>query len=354
MPSTWINGRRWDLAWLIGSCAVVPLGLLAVRAGVSADVINLAVTALVGGPHLFSTFFATYFDPRFRRSHRWGLAAVSVLVPAIVVALTLWDFQILLSVFIFSASLHVLQQNAYLADVYRRRAGQPEPGWSRWVDTGLLFVSFYPIASYRLVRDEFLLGDVPILIPPFARHPLTYQLVATAFALLLAAWIAKTVLEHRRGVLNVPKTALIGVTTVIAFLVPAAAAGERLELAFQTVNAWHSIQYLAIVWFVLKLRKDRGLQRSRLVAALSGPGRAAWAFYGVVFGISVLMLVVISGIVRWDPLGISKGQYYYMSILSMLFIHYALDTYLFFAAGREEVRPDRIPLAAPITGQTSG
>ncbi len=347
MPAvTWINGRRWDLAWLVGSGAVVPLGLAAVHAGISSDLLNLAVTALVGGPHLFSTFLATYLDPGFRRSHRWALAAVTLLVPAFVVAMTFWDFRILLSVFIFSASLHVLQQNAYLADVYRRRAGLAEPGWSRWIDTGLLFLSFYPIASYRLVRDEFLLGDVPILIPPFAKTAFTYQLVSTAFALLLAAWIAKTVLEHRRGLVNVPKTVLIGATTVIAFLVPAAAAGERLELAFQTVNAWHSIQYLAVVWIVLKLRKERGMQRSALGARLRGPGRAAWAFYGLVFGVSVAMLGIISGIVRWDPLGLSKGQYYYMSILSMLFIHYALDTWLFFASGRRWAKPDEIPLAA--------
>src|SRR5262245_33308067 len=157
MRSTWIHGRRWDLGWLIGSCAVVPLGLAAVHAGVSSDLLNLVVTALVGGPHLFSTFLATYLDPGFRRAHRWALAGITVAVPAFVVAMTLWEFQVLLSVFIFSASLHVLQQNAYLADVYRRRAGRPEPAWSRWVDTGLLFLSFYPIASYRLVRDEFLL-----------------------------------------------------------------------------------------------------------------------------------------------------------------------------------------------------
>jgi hypothetical protein len=36
-----------------------------------------------------------------------------------------------------------------------------------------------------------------------------------------------------------------------------------------------------------------------------------------------------------------------MSILSLLFIHYALDTYLFFAAGRDWAKPEEIPLAAP-------
>lgn len=346
MTSPWINGRRWDLAWLVGSAVVVPLGLLAVRGGASASAVNLAVTALVGGPHLFSTFLATYLDPSFRRAHRWALAAVSVLVPAFVVAMTFWDFQVLLSFFIFAASLHVLQQNAYLAGVYRRRGGRAEPGWSRAIDTGLLLLSFYPIASYKLVRNDFLLGDVPILIPSFTKTELTWIAVSAAFGALLLAWIAKTALEHRRGTLNVPKTVLIGVTAAIAFLVPVAASGARLELAFQTVNAWHSIQYLAILWVCLRIRRERGLAVSPVAAQLSRPV----PFYLALFATSVAVLLVVSGIIRWDPLGITENQYYYMSILSLLFIHYALDTYLFFAAGRRRARPDEIPLAAPLVG----
>ena len=346
MQSKWIGGRRWDLLWLVGSAGVVPLGLLAVHWGASAAAINLAVTALVGGPHLFSTFLATYLDPSFRRAHRWALAALSVLVPAFVVAMTFWDFQVLLSFFIFAASLHVLHQNAYLADVYRRRAGRAEPAGSRWIDTGLLLLSFYPVASYKLVRDDFRLGDVTILIPPFTKTEFTWMAVAAAFAALLLAWIAKTAVEVRRGTLNVPKTVLIGVTAGVAFLVPVAASGARLELAFQTVNAWHSIQYLAILWACLRMRRERGLAVSPLVARLSRPA----AFYGALFATTVAVLAVVSGITRWDPLGITEGQYYYMSILSMLFIHYALDTYLFFAAGRRPARPDEIPLAAPLAG----
>jgi hypothetical protein len=36
-----------------------------------------------------------------------------------------------------------------------------------------------------------------------------------------------------------------------------------------------------------------------------------------------------------------------MAVLSPLFVHYALDTYLFLAASRRDARPDEIPLAAP-------
>ena len=114
----------------------------------------LAVTLLLGGPHLFSTYLATYLDPRFRRSHRWMLAGAAVLVPSFVVFMTFYDFQVLMSVFIFSASAHVLQQNAYIAGIYRLRAGRPEPAWSRGIDWAVLGLSFYPFAAFRLVRGR--------------------------------------------------------------------------------------------------------------------------------------------------------------------------------------------------------
>ena len=129
--ATWINGPRWDIGWLIGSAIIVPVVLVFVWAGVSSAVLNLGITAVIGGPHLFATYTATFMDPGFRRAHRWGLLIAALAVPTFVIYWTLVDFQILLSVFIFAASVHVLHQNAYITDVYRKRAGFPEPGWSR-------------------------------------------------------------------------------------------------------------------------------------------------------------------------------------------------------------------------------
>jgi hypothetical protein len=347
---TWINGRRWDLTWLIGSAVVVPIGILIVWWGAPSDAMNLAVTALVGGPHLFSTYVTTYFDPRFRRSHGPALAVITVAVPAFVIWMGLCHFQWLMSFFVLWASLHVLQQNAYLTDVYRRRAGDRDPAWSRYLDYAVLFLSFYPIASYKIVHDDFLLGGVKILMPPLFKSDVTPAVILVLFTAAAAAWVLKTVVERRRGTLNGPKTLLIGVTSTLAFLLPCAATGERLELVFQTVNAWHSIQYLGVIWLVLALRKQRGQLDSPVLRRISGPGRAAVAFYGTCFFFTAAHLTAVFGVIRWDPLGVSNVQYYYMGVLSVLFIHYALDTYLFFAATREEARPDTIPHAVPSQG----
>jgi hypothetical protein len=48
----WIQNARWDMGWLIGSAAIVPVVLLLVWGGVSSSALNLGTTALIGGPHL--------------------------------------------------------------------------------------------------------------------------------------------------------------------------------------------------------------------------------------------------------------------------------------------------------------
>lgn len=85
-------------------------------------------------------------DPRFRRSQCWVLVAASILSPALVIYWTIIGFQILLSVFIFAASVHVLHQNAYLTDLYRKKLRQTR-------------------------AQQFLAGDIEILIPRYLKRP---------------------------------------------------------------------------------------------------------------------------------------------------------------------------------------
>jgi hypothetical protein len=341
----WLNGARWDLTWIVGSAAVVPFALLFVWGGASADLMNLAVTLLIGGPHVFSTFLVTYLDPRFRGRHAVALTLVAVAVVSAVVYFTLAHFQVLLSFFIFAASFHVLQQNAWLADLYRGRAASRDGLASRAIDTALLFLSFYPIASYKLVRDDFMLGDILILIPSLVKSEATYMAVSGLFAAAALLWSIKTVREARRGALNGPKTLLVGLTSLIAFLVPAAASGPRLELAFQTVNAWHSIQYLGIIWLVLATRRRLGPALPPRLAALGGPGRATLRFYATCLGLTLVLMAVVALLLRTDPLGLSTAQYYYMSVFSVLFVHYAWDGYFFLVSARAGTDPDDAPLA---------
>lgn len=341
--SAWLGGRSWDLTWIIGSAVVVPLSLLFVWGGISSDAMNLVVTLLVGGPHVFSTFLVTYLDPEYRRGRGPALAFVAIAVVAFVVWMTMHHFQVLMSFFIFAASFHVLQQNAFLAHLYRGRAGRPEGLVAMLIDTALLFLSFYPIASAKLVHNDFLLGEIPILIPGIFRTEATIWVVSTLFGAAILLFVGKTLREWRRGTLNAPKTALITLTSLVAFLVPAAASGTRLELAFQTVNVWHSVQYLAMIWLVLAARRRDGPALSPFLRSVSGPGRATARFYAWCFAFTSALLAVIV-LLHWtDPLKLSTPQYYYMTVFSALFIHYAFDGTFFLMSRRRGVKPEGSP-----------
>jgi hypothetical protein len=342
----WLKDARFDTILLLASVVIVPIVLLAVWLGASTDAINLGVTAVVGGPHVFGTFTATFADRNFRRRHPW-LIASSLLIPVGIVWLTVHRFQTLMSIFIVAASLHVLHQCAYLSDCYRTKAGKVERPWARFVDYGIIFSSIYPIALYKIVHGTFKLGDVDIVIPDVLMRMETVYLEWLVFAGFFAAWIYKTALESREGALNLPKTALIAVTVFFSFIVPGTAGDSRLELAFQSMNAWHSFQYLGLVWLINTMRLERGQLHNKFVARLSGSKGAKW-FYAWNFGITLLLLVFVKGVVSWDPLGLQESQYYYMLTLSPLLIHYYFDTFVFLTSVA-----DLVPLPASSAGAPS-
>ena len=132
----WIYNRKWDLTLIIFSSALVPLPFL-VAWGAQAtgwmtqaqaiDAINIVVSLLIGGPHLFSTISYTFLDNNFRAKH--GVyAKLALLIPPIVVylgrdALHRADYFLLhLGLAACAASNHL--PDRLLPDA--RRMGRPE------------------------------------------------------------------------------------------------------------------------------------------------------------------------------------------------------------------------------------
>src|SRR2546421_10500640 len=86
------------------------------------------------------------------------------------------------------------------------------------------------------------------------------------------------------------------------------------------------------------MRMERGELTNKFVARLSGAKGAKW-FYAWNFGITLVLLFVVKGVVTWDPLALSAEQYYYMLILSPLLIHYYFDTFVFLTSVADLVPP---------------
>ncbi len=329
----WLRSPSWDLTFISLSVVLVALPYTAYKLmmlsgmtdGTSATVVDLIVTLLIGGPHMYATFTRTVADPNFRANHR-RIIATSILIPIGVVTLGFANFPVLLTLFFFWASVHVLHQIVFLVECYNRRSPRPLSLLDRGVDYAVVFTSLYPLATYRLVRGTFNVSGITLPFPEFLKHDWVIYAAFAAFAVSLALFLAKTVREVREGRAHWPKVLLIGLTVAVSFFLPGAA---RLDSAFQGFNAWHSFQYLGLTWYANRLAQQHHEAQSGFTRWMSGP-QSGWRFYGAMIlctlgaGVVLGILMLLRG-----PLGLSPEQPYYITILSFLLIHYYHDHVLF-------------------------
>jgi len=336
----WLRSRRWDLTFLIGSAALVPVPLLLFHGlGVSQTAVNLMVAGLIGGPHLYATFTYTFMEPAYRSRHRRFLLG-SLLLPVLVTVLALWNLQVLLTVFFTWASIHVLHQITYINDCYAAKRPVARARRDKIIDYGVVFTCLYPLATPQILAHDFQLGGEQIYVPGWADHGVLAGVqIAGAIALFgtfFLLWIVKTVREARAGRAVLPSVLLIGTTVVVGTLLPLA---PNIDVAFQGFNAWHSLQYLALVWFLGAARKERGEIASGFVAARSGPNRALH-FYALTVGLTLLagaLVLVVHGVT-----GVNLQTAYYIVILSTLLQHYYLDHLQFTKLGDMVGQGDRL------------
>lgn len=320
----WLLSRRLDLVLLIGSAVLVPLCLL-IRSGLGLSVsfVTLVITVVIGGPHLFATFTYTLMERRFWQRHPY-YAAGSLAIPPLV-ALLVWKFFPLLVPFFFAwASVHILHQVCYLADCYQARHN-PDllGGWRRAVDYAVVFSSLYPGVFFRLVHGTFYVAGQTIRIPYVNGNPIVFILVSSLFIVSLLLYVAKSLWEWKQGRLCLPKTLLILVTVTVAFLLPFP---KDLDATFQGFNCWHSLQYLAIAWWINCLRKEKSQISSPFVKSISGPTKTPLFYLSCLIPtLGFLGLIVVLA----KSSGIPFNQCYATVIVSGLLAHYYFDHWVF-------------------------
>lgn len=357
--SLWLRNRRWDLMYITFSVIVVPLPyivyLFGVQFGLADDVsrnlVNGFVAIAIGGPHMMSTFLRTGLDDDFKQRYPM-LIRSSIIIPIVVVSMAFLNLTLLLTVFFFWASLHVLHQVTYIVELYNHKEHNfvrrsTVSLQSRMIDYAVVLTCLFPMAAFKISQGSFDVGvnDLTSVIPDFFEQTWLFVTMSGVFAVALAAYVAKSYLEYRDGILNVPKTVFIAFTVIIAFTMPAL---PNLDTAFQGLNTWHSFQYLAITFYIIKVKQDMGALDSSapLVSRYSRATKDARGLYLLstimLVGSAVIFLVVFAmahiitpsaalGIAD-DPTKLANWRFdvaYYTSILSFLWIHYYHDHFLF-------------------------
>jgi hypothetical protein len=361
----WLHSRDWDLTFISLSVILVAtpyliylallqmetlLGPLAASMGASMDslsrnAVNGIVALVVGGPHMYATFTRTALDKDYAKKHP-RMLITSLAIPVVVVTLAMINLTLLLTVFFFWASIHVLHQIIYITELYNHR--QPtalQNKWLRFADYPVVLSSLYPLAAWKIWQDQFSIGPNNISqvvgdilgVVGLSRGPWMVWLAGSLFAASLILWLAKSFYEWQHGTLHWPKMVFIGLTVTAAFFVPALG---NLDTAFQGMNVWHSLQYLALTWMLNHIRNRRGeLDNSPFVKRLS-EDNSARRFYLFNIGLTiadVLLAGVIFLILRYivgQSFDFAFDRSYYIAVLSFLWIHYYHDHFLF---GQPEV-----------------
>jgi hypothetical protein len=365
MPTTlqrkrpWLWTRQWDLTWISLSVVLVAapytiyllllslgtvLGPLATTLGTTVDdmsrnVVNFSVALLIGGPHMYATFTRTAFDHDFARAHK-RLLLSSLLIPLIVASLALFNLSLLLTLFFFWASIHVLHQIIYITSLYNERQRKGLVRWARWSDYAVILTALYPLAAWKISNNKFtvgqnnlsevvndIIGTVGLSVGPWM-----VWLAGGAFAISLTVWILKSIWEYREGILHKPKTIFIALTVTASFFVPALG---NLDTAFQGMNVWHSFQYLALTWMLNRVRQQKGqLKNSPFVERLSDDGSARrYYLFNIGLTLADVVLAGVIFLVLYRVVGMgfddSFDRAYYIAVLSFLWMHYYHDHFLF-------------------------
>ncbi len=344
----WLRSRNWDTLFMTLSVFLVPMPylvyLLGVNLGLDPDVsrngVNLIVALLVGGPHMYATFMRTALDKQFVKRYPM-LIRSSILIPIVVVSLAFLNLTLLLTIFFFWAAMHVLHQVTYITELYRHketnfvRKGSAVTLYARLVDYGVIFTCLFPFAALKIAQGQFVVGqnDLTSVIPEFFQAMWFFGLMSVIFLVATVLFLIKSYNEYRNGILNWPKTVFIGLTVFVAFIIPAL---PNLDTAFQGLNTWHSFQYLAITFYIIRIRQTYGdLRGSAPLVERFGKKGTVGLFLlstGLLVGSLIVFVVVylIAPIIR--PAIDANTHFdiaYYTAILSFLWIHYYHDHFLF-------------------------
>jgi hypothetical protein len=337
----WLISPFYDLTFITFSAIVILFPHVTYQLIGKNIYVDLIVTVLIGGPHLFATYTMTFMEPQFRSRYpryTWG----ALVIPPLIVTCAVLNLTLLVTIFFFWASVHVIHQVWYVTDAYRMKDPR---GWSwpsRLIDYGVLATALYPMGVEKLISGQFITGGRVLLFPSFLKQAWTAIPVWLAFAGFAAAFAVKTYREARQHTLHTGKTVLIVLSVALFFVTPTLA---NLDVAFQGLNTWHSFQYLAVVLYLNRFRSAQGFISSPFVERVSRRGLSLYAMclgFTLLAGIAyfaVLAVVIKSGaFATGAPFkmvlvgAIPSGQHFfafYSVILSCLLVHYYFDHFIF-------------------------
>lgn len=168
------------------------------------------------------------------------------------------------------------------------------------------------------MRDEFVIGQKTLVFPAFLQQEALWFVALAGWLVLVALFLLSLKVAATHG-----RILLIGLAVPIVLVLPTL---DNLDVAFQGMNAWHSFQYLALLWLVTTQRVVKSPFSFEFIGRLTAR-RGFISLYGLAFGLTVSSAVVI--LILSALAGFPYEEAYYLVVLSFLLVHYAFDHLLF-------------------------
>jgi hypothetical protein len=294
-PRAWLWGARVDgLVWG-GAPAAAPAGGAAAPwlapGGVVPGWAWLALVVAVDVAHVHSTLFRTYLDPAELRRRPALYAGLPVACFAVGAALHLHGERTFWRVLAYVAVFHFVRQQVGWVAIYRALAGE-RSRLGRVLDDAVVYAAAgFPLLYWHAHLPRafrwFVEGD-------FASASWLPPLVAPAgviYAAIAAAYVARALLDARRGAAVPWGKHLVVATTAATWLVGIVLLDD--DFAFTATNVLvHGVPYMALLWFYAKARAPE-VPRSPLARVVSA---------GVLAFLAVCFVVALAEEVAWDRL----------------------------------------------------
>ena len=319
---TYIWSARFDTTLLLAPLAAgLTVGALTVTDPRLFPSLLFLDVWLLGYHHVVATYTRLAFDRQSLRTNRFLAVDLLFLIMAGVVLVTLaggaW---LIATAFLYLQWFHYMRQGYGLSRMYFRATprGTGAPSRDVITDAVIYTVPVYGIAQRSTTMGGTFLGSpgTPIILP----EPLILILGAVA-AVAVAAWTLRTATDWWQGRLDRHYAGFV-LSHVLIFLIGYVLIDD-VNIGWLTVNAWHNLQYVLVIWMVNTKRYAGGIDpTARLLSTVSQPGRVWW-YFGTCLAISTFVyfnLNQLTGAVLGGSLAATLGVY-----MGINFHHYVVD-----------------------------
>ena len=284
--SPWIVGRRFDLAFFIGS-AGLGFAILAFN-WVIPTYATLLLCALVSicldQVHVWHTFTRTYFDlAEFRRARFFYIATI-VAVFCIFAGTWMAGASYALSLILYASLWHQTKQHYGFVRLYdRRRPGSHLGRWDTWLDNVCLFGGILAPVLYLFRHQGLGEIDRALLYP---HVPVNVALAALALVgVAFVAMAGREIYRYARF-REVALQKFLLISAAAGLVLAAAALESHLIVVAVAITSFHAVQYIAITWVYNRNKYARGPSRDNPITSRFVHARRWWLFYalGILYG----------------------------------------------------------------------